>query len=93
MTLSGTKAASATGGYSSHLVLHREPILRMPTIAIHLERTQNEKTAYNPETQMVPILALASKELNASFNEGTSTTAEVSFSDPLSITSHHHREC
>lgn len=67
-------------------------MLRIPTIAIHLERTQNEKTAYNPETQMIPILALASKELNASFNENNSTTADVNFSDPLAITSHHHRE-
>jgi aspartyl aminopeptidase len=64
----------------------------MPTIAIHLDRTQNEKLAYNPETQQVPILALASKELNKAFAEENKSNVEVDFADPLSITSHHHRE-
>ena len=81
----------AASGYSSHLVLHREPILRMPTLAIHLDRTQSEKMNYNTETQQVPILALASKALNASFASETSSSAEVDFADPLAITSHHHR--
>lgn len=34
--------------FSTHLVQIREPILRMPTVAIHLERTQNDKFHYNP---------------------------------------------
>ncbi|KPV78582.1 uncharacterized protein RHOBADRAFT_33267 [Rhodotorula graminis WP1] len=91
VTLSGAKGASADT-YTSHLVLVREPILRMPTIAIHLERTQNDKFFYNPETQQVPILALASKELNKTLlgdNGGSATAGEVSFADPLDITSHH----
>lgn len=64
----------------------------MPTVAIHLDRTQNEKMYYNPETQQVPILALASKELNKAFADETSSSLDVDFADPLSITSHHHRE-
>lgn len=91
MTLSGAKGASADT-YTSHLVLVREPILRMPTIAIHLERTQNDKFFYNPETQQVPILALASKELNKTLlgdANGSATAGEVSFAEPLDITSHH----
>lgn len=79
-------AGAAEGSYSSHLVLNREPILRMPTIAIHLDRTQNEKLYYNPETQQVPILALASSALNEPFvSKQTPSTA-----DPLSISAHHH---
>ncbi|ORY85302.1 peptidase M18 [Leucosporidium creatinivorum] len=89
VTLSGLKSASGSE-YSSHLLLHRQPILRMPTIAIHLDRTQNEKLAYNPETQQVPILALASKELNKAFAEENKSNVEVDFADPLAITSHHH---
>lgn len=50
------------------------------------------RRAYNPETQMVPILAIASKALNATFASETSSTEEVSFADPLAITSHHHRQ-
>lgn len=38
----------------------------------------------------VPILALASKELNKSFVEENNSSAEVSFAEPLDITSHHH---
>lgn len=82
--LSGA-AGAAEGEFSTHLLLHREPILRMPTVAIHLDRTQNEKLYYNPETQQVPILALASSALNA-----PAEPQSVSFADPLSITSHHH---
>jgi len=62
----------------------------MPTLAIHLDRTVNDKLAYNPETQMVPILALASKELSKAFVDENKSSAEVSFADPLDITSHHH---
>lgn len=76
--------------FSSHLVRIAEPILRMPTIAIHLDRNQNEKFFYNTETQQVPILALASKELNRAFVEENRSSAEVSFADPLDISSHHH---
>ncbi|GAA5862791.1 hypothetical protein JCM8547_006546 [Rhodosporidiobolus lusitaniae] len=88
--VSGAKGASSST-YTSHLVHVPQPILRMPTIAIHLDRTQNDKFAYNPETQQVPILALASKELNKAFAEENSNGVEgVSFADPLDITSHHH---
>lgn len=91
VTLAGRVTVSkGSDKYSSLLVRIGEPILRMPTIAIHLERTQNEKFHYNTETQQVPILALASKELNRAFVEENNSSAEVSFADPLDISSHHH---
>ncbi|GAA5830630.1 hypothetical protein JCM5353_001317 [Sporobolomyces roseus] len=89
VVVSGAKGA-AQDSYSSHLVKIDKPILRMPTLAIHLDRTVNDKLAYNPETQMVPILALASKELSKAFVDENKSSAEVSFADPLDITSHHH---
>ncbi|GAA5902125.1 hypothetical protein JCM6882_006707 [Rhodosporidiobolus microsporus] len=89
VTLSGVDGASSST-FTNHLVNVREPILRMPTIAIHLDRTQNESFKYNPETQQVPILALANKELNKHFAEENNSTVDVSFADPLDITSHHH---
>ncbi|GAA5831792.1 hypothetical protein JCM11251_003885 [Rhodosporidiobolus azoricus] len=90
VTLSGVNGASSST-YSNHLVNVREPILRMPTIAIHLDRTQNESFKYNPETQQVPIIALANRELNKAFaDENSKGSVDVSFADPLDITSHHH---
>lgn len=35
-------------------------------------------------------MALASKELNRAFVEENNSSAEVSFADPLDISSHHH---
>ncbi|GAA5863570.1 hypothetical protein JCM1840_000063 [Sporobolomyces johnsonii] len=89
VVVSGAKGASSST-YTSHLIHNPDPILRMPTLAIHLDRTVNDKLAYNAETQMVPILALASKELNKAFVDENNSSAEVSFADPLDITSHHH---
>jgi len=87
VTVSGTSAAKAEGGeYSSHLVKNNNPILRMPTVAIHLNRGQNDNFHYNPETQQIPIIAMASK----AFNESVPTnSAKISFADPLDISSHH----
>ncbi|CEQ38993.1 SPOSA6832_00476 [Sporobolomyces salmonicolor] len=89
VVVSGAKGASSST-YTSHLIHNPDPILRMPTLAIHLDRTVNDKLAYNAESQMVPILALASKELNKAFVDENNSSAEVSFADPLDITSHHH---
>lgn len=80
--LSGTSGA-APGEYTSHLFHHKAPILRMPSVAIHLNRTQNDNYHYNPETQQVPIIAIAAaaKEFNKKI--------DVEFNDALDISSHH----
>jgi aspartyl aminopeptidase len=44
------------------LVKVERPILRIPTLAIHLERTQEFK--FNTETQLLPIAGLVAAELN-----------------------------
>ncbi|KAI5478588.1 aspartyl aminopeptidase [Pseudohyphozyma bogoriensis] len=89
VVLSGVGGA-ASDVFTTHLVIHREPILRMPTVAIHLDRTQNDSFKYNPETQQVPILALASSALNEPF-ASTPEGAKPDFaSDPLDTTTFHH---
>jgi aspartyl aminopeptidase len=73
------------GGYGSHLVHVQQPIVRIPSVAIHLERTQGDKVQYNPETELFPILGLVSDALNsAKTNE-----PESGEKDPLSTSEHH----
>ncbi|CAD6927979.1 unnamed protein product [Tilletia controversa] len=51
--------------FSSQLIHIRRPILRIPTLAIHLNRTANDAFKFNQEDNMVPILGLeAAKTLN-----------------------------
>ncbi|KAJ1675873.1 hypothetical protein EV182_000405 [Spiromyces aspiralis] len=52
------------GGFGHHLIRIDEPILRIPTLAIHLDRGTSNNFTFNNETQLLPILATASKVLN-----------------------------
>ncbi|KAK7282016.1 hypothetical protein RIF29_10480 [Crotalaria pallida] len=70
--------------YSHRLVRIDEPIMRIPTLAIHLDRGVNEELKINKQTHLLPILATSLKaELNkvssesgkqANDNTGTSNT-------------------
>ncbi|KAK7350693.1 hypothetical protein VNO77_09571 [Canavalia gladiata] len=51
--------------YSHRLVRIEEPIMRIPTLAIHLDRTVNDGFKFNTQTHLLPILATSLKgELN-----------------------------
>ena len=52
-------------GYVSKLVKIDRPLLRIPTLAVHLDRTINDAFKFNKETEMVPILGLVADKLNA----------------------------
>ncbi|CCM04813.1 uncharacterized protein FIBRA_07006 [Fibroporia radiculosa] len=53
------------GGFVSRLVKINRPILRIPSLAIHLDRGAADKFSFNQETEMVPILGLVENELNS----------------------------
>ncbi|KAJ7068169.1 aspartyl aminopeptidase [Mycena amicta] len=52
------------GGFKSRLVKIDKPLLRIPTLAIHLDRNVNESFKFNQETEFVPILGQISAQLN-----------------------------
>ncbi|KAL9587520.1 MAG: hypothetical protein Q9212_000222 [Teloschistes hypoglaucus] len=52
------------GQYAQRLVRIDKPILRIPTLAIHLDR--QETFTFNKETQLFPIAGLIAAELNRS---------------------------
>ncbi|AJQ96392.1 M18 family aminopeptidase [Gynuella sunshinyii] len=49
------------------LIDFRTPIAIIPSLAIHLDRTQNESKKINPQTDLPPILAQVSNSENFSF--------------------------
>jgi aspartyl aminopeptidase len=77
------------GGFASHLVRVQRPIIRIPSVAIHLYRQQAEDVKYNPETELFPILGLVSDALNSKSATSAEPDSESSKKDPLSTTEHH----
>lgn len=51
--------------FTSRLIKIKRPILRIPTLAIHLERGVNDSFKFNNETEFIPILGQISAQLNA----------------------------
>lgn len=71
--VSTPKSASGSAGgvgsgdheYTSKLVKIDRPLMRIPTLAIHLDRTINEAFKFNKETEFAPILGLVADAMNA----------------------------
>ena len=71
LSLAGRVLVKKSDGTIVHnLVKIDRQILRIPTLAIHLDRSVNDSFNFNKEVQLTPILALAAeKELNKSINQ------------------------
>lgn len=48
-------------GFLSDLFANNRPLLRVPTLAIHLDGSVNEAFKFNKETRLVPVLATSVK--------------------------------
>ncbi|KAL0949714.1 hypothetical protein HGRIS_009753 [Hohenbuehelia grisea] len=78
------------GKFSSKLIKIDRPLLRIPTLAIHLDRDVNSNFKFNQETEFVPILGQIATQLNSSqesVEEPKTATSEHSAS---SIQDNHH---
>ncbi|KAJ1735681.1 hypothetical protein LPJ72_001765 [Coemansia sp. Benny D160-2] len=67
----------ANGGYTSRLVSIDEPIMRIPSLAIHLDRSLADGFKYNKETHLTPILATISKAVNGAKADEAPTNSEA----------------
>lgn len=52
------------GSFHSKLVKIDRPLLRIPTLAIHLDRNVNDSFKFNQETEFTPIFGLIKDKLN-----------------------------
>lgn len=81
----------SNGSIVSKLIKIDQPILRIPTLAIHLDR--QETFTFNKETQLFPIAGLAAAELNKTAADSSSAEKSESEGDfkPLALmTDRHH---
>ncbi|KAI9632008.1 aminopeptidase [Dioszegia hungarica] len=64
-------------GYTSKLVKVDRPMMRIPNLAIHLDRTVNENFKFNKETEFMPILGLVEEAMNAPAEKGEKDGKDV----------------
>ncbi|KAK9472536.1 peptidase M18 [Dipodascopsis tothii] len=79
---------SAAGEYVPKLIKVEKPLLRIPTLAIHLDGTQNANFHFNAETQLFPIAGLVEEKLNESI-EKLSLKATTGFKPLAPMTERH----
>ncbi|KAF8826647.1 hypothetical protein HHX47_DHR5000311 [Lentinula edodes] len=79
--------SNGSGEFKSRLIKVDRPILRIPSLAIHLDRGVNDSLKFNQETEFVPILGLISEQLNTTSESPKSSTRDVQAS---SIANNHH---
>ncbi|EPQ29171.1 uncharacterized protein PFL1_03458 [Pseudozyma flocculosa PF-1] len=84
--------------FTAKLVHIKRPILRIPTLAIHLDRTVNEAFKFSAEDHTLPILGLASDALNkkasssasaAAADDGSDSVGAQAVGTPLMTEKHH----
>ncbi len=76
----------SSGKIVSKLVDLKRPLLKIPTLAIHLDREVNQKFEFNKETQLLPIAGLVKDEKNDK-SKNDNNSGAIKF-----IVERHHKE-
>ncbi|KAG5644080.1 hypothetical protein DXG03_009170 [Asterophora parasitica] len=97
LSLAGRVVISEQGGrFRSKLIKIDRPLIRIPTLAIHLDRNVNDSFKFNQETEFVPILGLVESQLNAKQTGDGKTADKPAKSEApqkaSSIQENHHSE-
>ncbi|CAO1634017.1 unnamed protein product [Sympodiomycopsis kandeliae] len=83
------------GTFSSKLIHIARPILRIPNLAIHLNRSANDGYKANVEENMVPILGLVKENIEGQMNapatgdDGATSTTNEAVGSPTMQSKHH----
>ncbi|CEH15683.1 aspartyl aminopeptidase [Ceraceosorus bombacis] len=91
LSLAGRVIVATTASqnaFQSRLVKVDRTLLRIPTLAIHLNRSANDAFKFNQETEMVPILGLADKAKEA-LNAPATTDEDGITGEPRMQEKHH----
>jgi aspartyl aminopeptidase len=64
LSMAGRVYYQAKDGIKNKLVDLKSPLLRIPTLAIHLDRSVSESFKFNNENQLLPLLQMADATLN-----------------------------
>ncbi|KAG6378832.1 peptidase M18 [Boletus reticuloceps] len=75
--------AHQDGSFQSRLIKLDRPLLRIPTLAIHLDRDLDRSFTFNHETEFVPIVGLVENQLNTETRKSSNYLAS-------SIQENHH---
>lgn len=76
--------------YNSRLIRIKQPILRVPTLAIHLDRAVNESFKFNNETEFIPVLGLLSSQLNGDTPKEKQDADPAVSASSSTVAEHHH---
>lgn len=77
------------GGSESKLVDLKKPLLKIPTLAIHLDREVNQKFEFNKETQLLPISGMAQSASSERKESSSQNSEDDGFSSLKAIVERH----
>jgi len=83
LSVAGRVILREESGLTQHFVHITRPILRIPNLAIHLDRSVKEGFKFNDQTHLLPILASATKARleKSSSSPSSSTSSSTSSAD------------